>query len=219
MPLDYANLYTRFDAPIAAFDCGVYCAPHNPRGAPFCCDSQHAVPVIYKDEWSYLEANTNLWHRWQGRTPAETQRLLDETPNGMLPVECLGHKLCQRAFRALSCRAFPFFPYITRDDRFIGMSYYWGYEKQCWVISNLAVVSAAYRTEFFAAFDEILFSLPGEWESYWKLSTNMRRVFSRRKRAIPLLHRNGGCYKVTPRSGRIRRVAVESTAKFGPYRQ
>jgi hypothetical protein len=177
------------------------------------------VPVIYQDEWEYLSENSDLWHRWQGHTQTETRRLLDETPLGMLPVECLGYELCQRNYRALSCRAFPFFPYITRDDRFIGMSYYWKYEKLCWVISNLAVVDDEYREEFIAAFDQILFSIPGEWESYWKLSSSMRRVFSRWKRAIPLLHRNGSYYKVSPRSGRLRRTAIEKLSKFGPYRQ
>ena len=217
MPVNYAGLYARFDAPIAAFDCGRYCAPYNPHRVPFCCDSHYAVPVVYREEWHYLRANTDLWHPWQGRTPAETRRLLDQIPEGMLPLECLGHKLCQRDYRAISCRAFPFFPYITRDDRFIGMAYYWKYEPTCWVISNLDVVSDAYRAEFFAAFDEILFSLPGEWENYWGQSVSMRRVFSRWKRAIPLLHRNGGYYKVSPRSGRLRRTDPEKLPKFGPY--
>ena len=218
MMINYADLYARFDAPLSALDCGQFCAPHNPRGAPFCCDSQHAVPVIYEAEWAYLRANTDLWRSWQGRTPAETRRLQEETPAGMLPVECLGHQRCQRAFRALSCRAFPFFPYITRDDRFIGVSYYWQYERTCWVISNLEVVTAKFKAEFFAAFDEILWAIPGEWDSYWRLSASMRRVFSRWRRAIPLLHRNGHFYKVSPRSGRMRRAAMGDGPKFGPYR-
>ena len=46
----------------------------------------------------------------------------------------------------------------------------------------------------------------------------MRRVFGRWKRAIPLLHRNGKVYKVTPHNGRMRRVDVNRLPKFGPYR-
>ena len=46
----------------------------------------------------------------------------------------------------------------------------------------------------------------------------MRRHFSRKKRAIPLLHRHGKYYKITPRNGRMRRISPESFPKFGLYR-
>jgi hypothetical protein len=48
-------VYDGFNAPIAEFDCGKKCAPHNPSGKPFCCDICHAVPAAYKSEWNYLE--------------------------------------------------------------------------------------------------------------------------------------------------------------------
>ncbi|MEW5872716.1 MAG: hypothetical protein AB1894_25885 [Chloroflexota bacterium] len=217
MPIDYAALYARFDAPIAALDCGARCAPHNPHHVPFCCDTCYAVPVVYEEEWDYLSANTGLWHPWQGRSQAETRRLLCETPPGMRPVACLGHLHCQRNFRSLSCRAFPFFPYITRDDRFIGMTYDWQYEKTCWVVNNLQTVTPQFRSAFFSAFDELFTTIPGEWDSYRSLSINMRRVFGRWKRAIPLLHRNGHYYKLSPRSGRLRRADPGDFPKFGPY--
>jgi len=215
--IDFAQLYSRFEAPIAAFDCGERCAPHNANGVPFCCDTRHAVPTAYDAEWVFLAENTDLWHPWQGRSEAETRRLQKETPDGMALLECKGHCLCQRGFRAITCRAFPFFPYITRDDRFIGMSYYWQYEYGCWVISNLQVVTQKYREQFIAAFDELLERMPEERESYRHYSSSMRRVFGRWGRAIPLLHRNGKTYKVTPSNGRIRRVDVDRLPKFGPY--
>ena len=36
-PEDIRSLYEGFHAPIAEFDCGQKCAPHNPSGMPFCC--------------------------------------------------------------------------------------------------------------------------------------------------------------------------------------
>lgn len=206
---DYVSFYARFDKPIAALDCGQICAQHNRSGAPFCCDTRHAVPTVYADEWEYLSSHTDLWHPWQGRTPAETRRVQEETPEGMLLVECQGHRLCQRNYRSITCRAFPFFPYITRDDWFIGMAYYWQYEYACWVISNLGVVTAQYKAEFFAAFDELFDRIPAEREGYRLLSASMRRVFGRWHRSIPILHRNGGIYKVTPKNGRMRRIEVD----------
>jgi hypothetical protein len=216
--VDFASLYRRFDAPIAHFDCGAHCAPHNERGVPFCCDTRHAVPAVYDEEWKYLQVNTDLWRPWQGRSPAERRRLQEETPDGMTLLECKGSQFCQRQFRSLTCRAFPFFPYITRDDWFIGLTYYWEYEYACWVISNLHVVTAEYLAQFFAAFDELFERMPQEREGYRQYSMTMRRVFGRRRRAIPLLHRNGKVYKITPRNGRMRRVDARSLPAFGPYK-
>jgi hypothetical protein len=97
------------------------------------------------------------------------------------------------------------------------LSYYWEYEDRCWVISNLSIVSLEYRAEFIAAYDELFERMPAELDNFRFHSTMMRRIFGRRRRAIPLLHRNGGCYKITPRNGRLRRISPESLPKFGPY--
>jgi hypothetical protein len=80
------------------------------------------------------------------------------------------------------------------------------------------VVSAEYRQEFITAYDEIFLQMPEEMENFSYNSKRMRQLFGRKHRAIPLLHRDGGFYKVTPRNGRMRRVAPEKLPKFGPYR-
>jgi hypothetical protein len=72
---DIPSLYSLFEAPITALDCGKKCSPYNEHGVPFCCDTRHAVPSAYTGEWRYLQANTDLWHEWQGPTPQETERL------------------------------------------------------------------------------------------------------------------------------------------------
>ena len=217
-PAAFVALYARFQAPIAALNCGDKCAPHNERGVPFCCDTRHAVPAAYSAEWEYLQENTDLWQLWSAEDPAETERLRNQVPNGQVLIACLGHSFCQRNFRSLTCRSFPFFPYLTREREFVGLSYYWEYEDRCWVISNLQVVSREYRAEFIAAYDKLFEMLPEERENYHHHSTVMRRIFGRRQRAIPLLHRNGHAYKITPRNGRMRRVSMTRLPKFGPYK-
>ena len=217
LPLDFAGLYVGFDAPVTALDCGERCAPYNERGVPFCCDTRHAVPTVYDDEWGYLQAHTGLWRPWQGPSAAETERLRKQTPDGQLPVVCLGHLACQRGFRAVTCRAFPFFPYLTTAGEFLGLSYYWEYEDRCWVLSNLQAVTLQYREAFVATFDAIFQALPDEKENFRQHSIRMRRVFGRKRRAIPLLHRNGAAYRVTPHNGRLRRTPLENFPKFGPY--
>ncbi|MEJ2597415.1 MAG: hypothetical protein P8Z00_03735 [Anaerolineales bacterium] len=213
----FKQLYARFDAPITRLNCGDQCAPHNERGVPFCCDTHHAVPTAYTPEWDYLQANTDLWHRWQAEDPRQTRNLEEQTPTGQVLIECKGHLLCQRGFRSLTCRAFPFFPYITPQGEFNWLSYYLEYYDRCWVISNLQVISLEYRMEFIAAYNHLFAHMPEEKENFHYHSSRMRRLFGRRKRAIPLLHRNGGFYKVTPRNGRMRRVKPEYLPKFGPY--
>jgi hypothetical protein len=61
-PLDFQEIYERFDTPITSIDCGAMCAPHNPSGKPFCCDICQAVPAAYHQEWEFLRQHTNLWH-------------------------------------------------------------------------------------------------------------------------------------------------------------
>jgi hypothetical protein len=219
--IEYEGLYARFQAPVAALDCGKRCAPHNERGVPFCCDTLHAVPTAYQAEWAYLNSNTDLWHLWEADGSPQGARhhaqLRAQAPEGQVLIECQGHALCQREFRSVTCRAFPFFPYLTREGAFIGLSYYWEYEDRCWVISNLRVVTPEYRSQFVAAYDELFARVPEERENFRHYSVVMRRVFGRQRRAVPLLHRNGRAYKITPRNGRMRRVPVERFPAFGPY--
>jgi hypothetical protein len=137
----------------------------------------------------------------------------------MLLLACKGPQACQRPFRSMSCRQFPFFPYISSDDRFLGLAYHWGFEKMCWVISNLAQVTGAFRQQFIQVYDELLAIWPEEYDSYAALSEEMRDHFAAQGRRIPLLHRNGGEYLISPRSERLTRVAAQAFPAFGPYRQ
>jgi hypothetical protein len=98
------------------------------------------------------------------------------------------------------------------------MTYYWQFEYACWVISNLQVVTSQYRQQFFAAYDELFERYPQEREGYRLLSSSMRRVFSRWGRPVPILHRNGNAYQVTPKNGKLRQVEAESFPKHGVYK-
>ncbi len=217
-PGEFANLYARFHSPITEIDCGSKCAPYNQGGKPFCCDTRHAVPTAYDSEWEYLRNNTNLWRSWRDEDPFVSPRLQEEIPTGQMLIKCLGYTLCQRQFRSITCRAFPFFPYITRQGSFIGLSYYWEYEDRCWVISNLSRVTLKFRSESINAYDWLFEHIPHEKENYRHHSSVMRRVFGRRHRTIPLLHRDGKTYKITPRNGHHCRAAPESLPMFGPFR-
>ena len=224
-PKDIRALYNAFDSPIAKLDCGQKCAPHNPNGVPFCCDICHAVPAAYDSEWIYLDATTDLWNTYRGdecgasdSAPAGRAATDLDLPAGMISLACLGPDRCQRPNRILSCRAFPFFPYISSDYRFLGLACEWEFESVCWVISNLSQVTDEYRAEFIRTFDYLLATFDDIFESYSIHSRKLRARYGSRKKRFPLLHRNGRAYLVSPISERMQRVEATRLPRFGFYK-
>lgn len=211
--------------PACELDCGLKCGPHNVGGKPFCCDICHAVPTAYHAEWEYLQANTNLWKEWLtdscADTPEQAQEeylaLREETPASMLLIECLGPEACERDYRSLTCRQFPFFPYINALGQFLGLAYYWAYEDSCWLINNLEYVSKAYRLAFIENFEQIFASMPEERENFQYHSERMRQEFSLDKRKIAILHRDGQNYLLQPEDEKIMPVDLAALPKHGPY--
>ena len=100
----------------------------------------------------------------------------------------------------------------------MGLAYEWEFEPVCWVISNLGQVTEEYRREFIETHDR-LFALEQEiFENYAYHSERMRAHFARERRRLPLLHRNGSFYLLSPASERMARVSAEKLPKFSGYR-
>jgi hypothetical protein len=221
-PIDIRRLYDRFNASVVDKDCGTMCAPHNPNGQPFCCDICHAVPAAYRQEWDYLQNASAMWHLWRGdECPGDStdpEDLRQQMSEHMLLLACKGAAHCRREFRALSCRQFPFFPYVSSDYRFLGMTYEWVFEKSCWVISNLSQVNAQYRKEFIETYDALFALWQEEFDSYAIHSEEMREAFSAQNRRIPLLHRNGKYYLLSPKSEKLQRIDPEHFPRHGFYK-
>jgi len=212
---EYESLYAGFEAPLSKFDCGQYCSPHN-NGQPVCCTTNNCIPVVRKEEWKFLQSRSDMWHKYKAKNPGE-QKMKDELPSSIYLIECNGAARCERENRSLSCRTFPFFPYVTKEYSFVGLSYYWYFEDLCWVMSNLQVVERPFLDEFVSTFELLFRQVPGELETFRDYSASMRRVFSREKRTIPLLGRDGYYYEVVPKTGELRPAKVEQFAKHGPY--
>jgi hypothetical protein len=136
----------------------------------------------------------------------------------MLLLACLGPSQCQRDFRALSCRQFPFFPYVSADYRFLGLAYEWEFESKCWVISNLPNVTQKYREEFIQTYDRLFALFQEEFDHYAYHSEKMRNHFVGQRRRFPLLHRNGAAYLVSPGSERLVRVNMKRLPRHGVYK-
>ena len=69
-----------------------------------------------------------------------------------------------------------------------------------------------------AFYDDMLANWPADYESNAGASEDLREEFAAKKRRIPLLHRNGGFYLLSPRSERLYRVDSAKLPRFGPYR-
>ncbi len=212
---DYASLYEQFEAPVMRFDCGRMCAPLN-GGAPVCCTTDNAVPVVDKAEWKLLRSRTDLWHAFVPEDAAG-RAIVDGLEDSCLAVECKGARHCERENRSLSCRTFPFFPYITREREFIGLSVYWTFEDRCWVISNLNRVDRGFIDEFVAVYEAIFRKDPEEFDVMRDWSASMRRVFSRWDRAIPVLGSDGIWRRVLPHGGGIVKAKRKHLGRHGPF--
>lgn len=177
--------------------------------------------MAYNAEWDYLIQNTDLWHIYKPNNNDDSMYLQDKVPEDQVLIECQGYLKCQRSFRSITCRSFPFFPYIDHQGKFIGLTYYWEYEDRCWVINHLDTVTTQYRDEFIQAFDYLFQQSEQEYLNFRHQSIIMRRVFGRKKRTIPLISRKSTAqlqfYKISPRNGRMRKVEGNSFSKYGVY--
>ncbi len=217
-PSNMRALYAGFETPLADLDCGQKCAPYN-GGIPFCCDIHHAVPTAYPGEWIHLRARTTLWEVWRPKNKAHREEIQADAGDLIL-LECkmLPEPGCHRDLRTVVCRAFPFFPYFNSLGEFIGLSVYWEFMDRCWVISNLHIVRHEYQAQFIQTYENIFAQIPSEREAFQYHSEEMRREFQTHRRTIPLLHRDGHTYKISPATEKMRRVKPDSFPKYGPYK-
>jgi len=214
-PQDYAVLYDRFQASVSRYDCGKYCAPLN-NGEPVCCTTGHAIPIMDKTEFKLLQTRSDLWHKFK-ITNAADRDLLSDMHKSCMAAECKGARHCERDNRSFACRAFPFYPYITREDKVVGLATYWTFEDRCWLMSNMQVVEQDFIEEFIIAYEMVFEKDSYERKVMREQSANHRRRFSRLNRIIPLIGREGGFFKVMPRSGEIRPAKITEFKKQGPF--
>lgn len=212
----YRRIYEQFEAPVSRFDCGRKCAPHN-GGTPVCCTTDSAVPLVDKWEFGLLRSRSDLWHIYRP-TDAAGREIVKDLHKDCRAVECKGAAHCERENRTVCCRAFPFFPYITREDDLIGLGYFWSFEDRCWILSNLHIVEPRFVTECIAAYEMLFAEDLDERKANREESAYMRRVFTRWNRPIPLIGRDGAFYAIEPGTHRIRPATPEQFPRHGPYK-
>jgi len=212
---DFASLYEGFNSPVSRFDCGKKCAPLN-GGSPVCCSTENAVPVVHKVEFDLLKTRTDLWTKFKPYDYA-TRQIVAELTSDCMAIHCKGARFCERDNRTIACRGFPFYPYLTRERQFIGIGTYWTFEDRCWMMSNLEIVDRAFVNEFIATYEALFVRDESEFKTYVDFSASARRVYSRWKRQIPLLGREGELLIVEPSTGAVRPGRRKEFPKAKPF--
>lgn len=212
----YKRVYEKFNAPVSRFDCGRKCAPHN-DGEPVCCSTKHAIPIADKAEFELLKRRSDLWFEFVPKDAAD-RRELSDLHDDCMAIECKGFKSCERDNRTMACRAFPFFPYMDKQGEILGLSHYWYFEDRCWVISHYEIVTPDFVRECLEACEMTFAEDQEEYDVNKRLSADMRRVFARWNRPIPLIHRKGGFYLIEPRTHEMRACTPDEFERHGPYK-
>ena len=195
----FEKIHSKFTSSISEkYDCGRICAPLN-GGEPVCCSTENAIPVVEKSEWRVLRKRTEMWQKFKP-FDKESKKIVEELTSSSCAIECKGAAHCERQNRTLACRAFPFCPYFNKDGEIEGISYYWFFEDRCWVISNMQIVEKAFVDELLAAYELVFKHDKDELEAFVDNSKQMRKVFSRKNRPIPVIGRDGNLYKIMPKT-------------------
>ena len=212
----FEDLYHNFPRPLSQIDCGEKCGPFNEYGVPVCCDINLIVPSAFEAEWGYLKEKTDLWSPWSSSVLIDSD-LEDEKQDGQVLLKCLGYQHCQRSYRTLTCRAFPFFPYLDSQGNFIGLVYFHEYREMCWIISNLSVVNQEYKVEFQKAFSDLFLEYPESKMSYDQYSAFIRKEMAMSGDKIILLDFTEKIFIVDPETEQAREVDFEDLDSFGPF--
>jgi hypothetical protein len=212
----FEEIYSRFSMPLCEIDCGLKCGPHNDYGVPICCDIHQVIPAAFDVEWSYLEENTTLWTPW--KSSGETgQEIAGELQDGQVLLKCKGYKECQRDFRTLTCRAFPFYPYLDSKGVLDGIAYYPEFRFGCWIISNLDQVSPSYKIAFHRTFMEIFDLFPAYQQECLDYCTFEREKTNNNNDQIVLLEFSGEVFLIDPQTEEKYQVQYNELSAYGPY--
>lgn len=212
----FEDLYQIFPRPLSEIDCGEKCGPFNEYGVPVCCDINLIIPSAYKAEWDFLKEKTDLWQPWSSSGPIDVD-LENDVQDGQVLLKCLGYQHCQRPFRTLTCRAFPFFPYLDSHGKFVGLVYFQEYRELCWIISNLSLVTTAYKADFQQAFKLLFKQYPESKESYTQYSSYIREENTISGDKIFLLDFEDKVFLLDPASEISHQVSFEDLESFGPF--
>lgn len=182
--INWSTIYKSFSASTTSLDCGTLCAQNN-RGVPVCCSNLLHVPLLFKDELQWHRKNkTALWKKRISRTKLDKKQEA-ECPDYLVYCHCSGARDCTRSNRSLTCRFFPFEPYISESGVLIGITYMYRAKKDCPIIDNPSIqVSKSYIKQAIKTWKLVFEQFPEEFDLYYENSQLLQRSFKRKKQIL-----------------------------------
>lgn len=185
--------YSLLSDEITTYDCGSLCKGDN-NGEPYCCTTRHAVPLLYKGEFEYLQSVGNLWSIWVPKSKDEKE-LLEEASRDQLFCECKGVAHCVRDERSISCRTFPLEPYVDRRGVFVGLTFLRDFTEKdaetgkvkCPLTRRKNDIQQGFIDSHFLFWEKIMLRRAEEYEIYQDTSKRLRRERKRTGRAFHVL--------------------------------
>ncbi|OGJ86583.1 MAG: hypothetical protein A2487_11715 [Candidatus Raymondbacteria bacterium RifOxyC12_full_50_8] len=173
--INWERLYGMFTAPVIEGDCSVLCA-HENRGVPPCCSIRRHVPMLFKEEFAWLMKKTRMW---------SPKRALFSNHHAIMFCACKGVRECDRHYRSLSCRFFPFEPYMDDRGRFLGATWMYSVEKTCPLVGSAPEkVNQAFIDQFVRVWTKLFLVYHEEYEFYRAESRKLREAFARIDRNV-----------------------------------
>lgn len=213
----FRDLYRGFDMPLCEIDCGSKCGPYNDYGVPVCCDIHQVIPSAFELEWRYLRENTDLWKPWSSSTDLDDQELEEGILDGQVLLQCKGYRDCEREFRSLTCRAFPFYPYLDSTGGLRGLAYYPEFRFGCWILSNLDVVEQSFKEAFQWVFQRVFELYPYYRQNFIEYSEYERYKAAKENEMIVLLGFAGDVRLIDPVTEEDNPVQYSDLRAYGPF--
>ena len=166
---------------ITDYNCGTLCSPDN-NGIPYCCTAEHAVPLLYKAEFSYLKKKGDLWSKWIPVT-RDDKEIAETADVDQVFCECKGVEHCIREQRSISCRTFPLEPYIDRRGAFIGLTFLEDFMEKdpdtgkikCPLTKKPKDIRQEFVDSHYIFWEKIMFRRTDEYETYEDSSKDLRK--------------------------------------------
>ncbi|MEJ2448799.1 MAG: hypothetical protein P8Y37_12790, partial [Anaerolineales bacterium] len=127
------------------------------------------------------------------------------------------YQKCKRPYRTLTCRAFPFYPYLSSQGVFSGLAYYSDFRKDCWIISNLSVVSRQYKAAFQKTFEKLFVLFPESRINYQDYSQYVRDQAALRDESVVVLDFETGVRLIDPDTEDTASVDFADLDAYGPF--